>query len=179
MRPMESFVGQPIRSLQTMLRVISENDDDMPVVIPDGIYSPDLVEAVSVFQRKHGLPITGITDLNTWEAIVAVYTPALVEQDRAQTLEINLNPGRVIRRGEQDPVIYLVQGILLALAEIYHSIPHPGLTGLLDETTQESLAAFQALSGLPMTGHLDKHTWKHLALQFPLAASLTANQGNS
>ena len=37
------------------------------------------------------------------------------------------------------------------------------------------LATFQSLSGLPMTGELDKITWKQLALHFPLAA----NNGNS
>lgn len=172
MRPVESFVGQPIRSLQTMLRVISENDDDYPIVIPDGIYGPELVETVSIFQRKHGLPITGVTDLDTWEAIVAVYHPALTEQDRAQTLEIILNPGQVIRRGERNPVLYLVQGMLLAMSDIYRSIGRPSQSGILDEATQEAISSFQALSGLPMTGQLDKHTWKHLALQFPLATNL-------
>ena len=49
MRPVESFVGQPIRSLQTMLRVIAQNDAAHPDVIPDGIYGPETVAAVSAF----------------------------------------------------------------------------------------------------------------------------------
>ncbi|MDO5399921.1 MAG: peptidoglycan-binding domain-containing protein [Eubacteriales bacterium] len=172
MRPMESFVGQPIRSLQTMLRVISENDESYPTIVPDGIYGPELVEAVSIFQRTHGLPVTGVTDLDTWEAVVAVFHPARTEQARAQTLEILLNPSQVIRRGQWDPTVYLVQAILLAMSEIYHSIEAPGLSGILDEATASALASFQSLSSLPATGHLDKHTWKHLALQFPLASNL-------
>ena len=47
----------------------------------------------------------------------------------------------------------------------------PGRTGILDEATAQSLAAFQSLSDLPQTGELDKQTWKHLALHFPLAAN--------
>lgn len=172
MRPNESFIGQPIRSLQTMLRVIAESDPSHMRIIPDGIYGPETTQAVSIFQRKHGLPVTGVTDLLTWEAVVAVYEPALVEQDEAQALYLILNPGQVIRRGERHPHLYLVQGMLAALAEIYQSIAQPGLTGLLDDATADSLASFQALSGLPMTGNLDKHTWKHLALQYPLAANL-------
>ena len=58
MRPPESFVGQPIRSLQTMLRVIAEDDPSHMRVIPDGIYGPETMAAVSTFQRKHGLPVT-------------------------------------------------------------------------------------------------------------------------
>ena len=34
------------------------------------------------------------------------------------------------------------------------------------------VSSFQDISGLPMTGNLDKHTWKHLVLQYPLAANL-------
>lgn len=173
MRPAESFVGQPIRSLQTMLRVIAENDSSYPTVIPDGIYGPELMQAVSFFQRQHGMPVTGVTDLDTWDAVMASYRTALTEQDRAQTLEIILNPGQVIVRGEYNPVMYLVQGMLLAMADIYQSITRPSQNGTLDEATADAISSFQALSGLPMTGALDKHTWKHLALQFPLSTNLS------
>ena len=172
MRPSESFIGQPIRSLQTMLRLIAENDPSHPTLVPDGIYGPETMQAVSIFQRKHGLNVTGVADQPTWEAIVAVYEPALVEQDEAQPLEIILNPRQVIRRGERHPHIYLVQAILAVLSDTYDSISKPGLTGLLDDATADSLASFQALTGQSMTGNLDKNTWKQLALQYPLAANL-------
>lgn len=172
MRPHESFLGQPIRALQTMLRVIAENDDSYLPVIPDGIYGPETVQAISVFQRNHGIPVTGMTDQDTWEAVVAVFEPAVIEQDSAQNLEIILNPGQVIRKGERHPHLLLAQAMLVSLAEAYESISQPSVTGLLDEATADSLASFQALSGLPMTGHLDKHTWKHLALQYPLSTNL-------
>lgn len=172
MRPPESFVGQPIRSLQTMLRVIAENDPSHVRIVPDGIYGPETVRAVSVFQRKHGLPVTGVTDQTTWEAVVAVYEPALIEQDAAYPLDIILNPKQVIRKGERSPHLYLVQGMLIVLSDVYKSIGQPSMTGLLDEVTADAIASFQALSGLPMTGNLDKNTWKHLTLQYPLAANL-------
>ena len=171
MRPGESFIGQPIRSLQTMLRIIGENTGQPESLIPDGIYGPETVRAVSAFQRRHGLPVTGMTDQSTWEAIVAVYEPALVEQDQAQAVEIILNPGQVIRRGERHPHLYLVQGMLLALQEVYGSIGVLTVTGILDDATVDALFSFQRLSGLPATGHLDKNTWKALALQYPLAVN--------
>ena len=34
MKPKETFLGQPIRSLQTMLRVLAENDDAYKPLIP-------------------------------------------------------------------------------------------------------------------------------------------------
>ncbi len=172
MRPGYSFIGQPIRSLQTMLQVISESGSGYIRVIPDGIYGPETMRAVSVFQRTHGLPVTGVTDLATWEAIVARYEPALVDQSPAQGLQIIMQPGLVIRKGECSPYVYLVQSMLKALSDIYQSVSQPTLSGSLDTITSDALSSFQALCGLPMTGNLDKHTWKHLALQYPLATSL-------
>ena len=171
MRPPESFIGQPVRSLQTMLRVIAAHHDDLPSVIPDGIYGQQTANAVSAFQRKFGLPITGVTDQGTWEMIVSVYQPALTNVTPAQPLQIILEANQVIRAGQKHHSIYLVQAMLISLSEDYGSIPMPTLSGTLDSGTAESLSAFQRLSGLPITGELDKITWKHLVLQFQLSAT--------
>ena len=172
MRPGESFVSQPIRSLQTMLRVLAEHDDRYETVVPDGVYSPQTMRAVSRFQRTHGLPVTGVTDQRTWEEIVTRYEPALVFVDQAQPVEVILNPNEVLVLGDSSPYLYVAQALLLVLAETYGSIGKPLVTGILDDTTADALSSFQALIGLPVTGNLDKHTWKHLALHFPLAANL-------
>ena len=176
MRPNESFVGQPIRSLQTMLRVIAENDDRLLSVVPDGVYGNDTVRAVSAYQRSVGLPVTGVADQETWDAIVSSYEIALVEQVEAQPLKIILDPKQVIRRGERNPNVYIAQAILLVLSEQYAGITAPGMTGVLDIPTANSLSSFQSMNLLPVTGELDKHTWKHLALQYPLAANSLMNE---
>lgn len=172
MRPTETFLGQPIRSLQTMLRVLAEFDADYLPLIPDGIYGAETMAAVTRFQRKHGLPATGVTDQATWDAVVLVYEPALVSQTGAQVLEIMLQPGEVIRAGDDHPHLFVVQGMLQILSRQYGSVGAPGMTGNLDAATADALSTFQHLAGLPMTGHLDKMTWKHLALQYPLAVDL-------
>ena len=172
MRPGESFVGQPIRSLQTMLRVLAEYDDRYDTVVPDGVYSPQTMKAVSGFQRNHGLPVTGVTDQRTWEEIVSRYEPALVFLDEAQPVEVILNPNEVLVLGDSSPYLYVAQALLLVLADTYASIGRPSVSGKLDHATADALSSFQALIGLPVTGNLDKHTWKHLALHFPLAANL-------
>ena len=170
MRPPQSFIGQPIRDLQTMLRVLMQNDGIADPLVPDGIYGPATAAAVTLFQQTHGIPATGITDQRTWNAIVAAYQPARTDYVRAQPLRILLNPGQVLQKGDQSPHLYLVQGLLAALSHRYAGITMPELTGILDDVTAASLTSFQRLCGLPMTGTLDKRTWKHLALQYPLAA---------
>ncbi len=172
MRPEESFLSQPIRALQTMLRVIAEDDPNHETVVPDGIYGPETMSAVSKFQRLHGLNPTGVTDQETWEKIIAEFEPALIRIDGAQPVEIILNPNQVIRKGERHPHLYLVQAMLKVLSDTYASIGAPSFSGILDDATADAIASFQALNRLPMTGNLDKQTWKHLALHYPLAANL-------
>lgn len=179
MRPAESFVSQPVRSLQTMLRTLAEHDDRYKTVVPDGIYSSQTMGAVAQFQRNHGIPVTGVADQRTWEEIVARYEPALIFVDEAQPVEIILNPNEVLTFGQSSPYLYVAQAMLIVLAEVYGSIGTPTVTGILDAPTADSLSSFQALIGLPMTGDLDKYTWKHLALHFPLAANLGKGQPQS
>ena len=177
MRPGESFVEQPVRSLQTMLRVISEDDPRLPTVIPDGIYGPSTMIAVTVFQRREGIPVTGIADEYTWDQIAAAYELALIRIGKAEPIEILLKPGQIIVLGERSPYVYLLQGMLTQLSKDHAGILLPGFGGVLDGETSESLRGFQQLAGIPVTGTLDRVTWHHLVRQFTLNAA--HNSGTS
>ena len=170
MRPAESFIGQPVRSLQTMLRVLSEDDRSLPTVVPDGIYGQTTMGAVTEFQRREGLPLTGITDQNTWDAIVLRYEEALIRVDQAEPIEIIMDPGQVFVSGDQGAYIYLMQTLLIWLSQDHKDIRPPAHTGVFDSETETALIAFQALAGLEQTGQLDKITWKHLSRHFALNA---------
>ena len=170
MRPSDSFVGNPVRSLQTMLRVLSEDDRSLPPVVPDGIYGPATATAISAFQRREGLPATGIADQTTWEAIVSSYEPAIIEVGKAEPIQIVLDPGSVYRLGDHTPYIHLMQGMLTHLASEYATIESPTQTGTIDKETEASLKSFQQLANLPSTGELDKITWKYLVHHFSLSA---------
>lgn len=170
MRPAESFIEQPVRSLQTMLRVIAEDNPRFPTVVPDGIYGPSTMQAVFTIQRATGLPPTGVTDQQTWEQIVTHYEEAVIRVDRAEPIEIIMDAGQIFRSGDSSPYIYLMQSILIQLSAEHSAIIPPDHTGVMDAQSQAALSAFQKLAGLPQTGELDKITWKHLAKQFSLLA---------
>lgn len=175
MRPKESFIEQPVRSLQTMMRVIAEDDKRIPTVIPDGIYGPSTMIAVSAFQRREGIPVTGITDEYTWDRIVAAYEPAYIRIGKAEPIEILLEPNQIIAQGQSNPYVYLLQSLLTQLSKDNQTIQQPDHTGILDRSTSEALKAFQILAGLPETGTLDRITWHHLVRQFTL--NIAANSG--
>lgn len=178
MRPRESFISQPVRSLQTMLRVIGEDEGRDLTVIPDGFYGQQTQSEVSRFQRDRGLSVTGVADQQTWERIAAEFPDARTRVGPAEPVQIIMNPGKVFRRGDRSHFIFVMQAMLFTLAEIYGSLSAPEINGLFDEITANSVSSFQFLSNLPQTGEMDKVTWKHLALQYPLGVNLkeTANR---
>ena len=166
-----SLYNQPIRSLQWMLRTIAQHDGDLDLLVPNGIYEPVTQAAVSKFQRSHGLPVTGVTDRDTWEAIVLAYDDALVMVSAGQALLLDIQQNFPPEPGQYSPYLHLAQGMMHFLAKEYNSVFKPEVTGYMDEITGHSLADFQQLAGLPMTGKLDKPTWRHLTLQYTTAAA--------
>ncbi len=170
MRPDATFVQQPVRSLQTMLRVLAEDDRRYPTIVPDGIYGPSTMQAVATFQRNNELPVTGVTDQNTWDAIAHIYKDARVRVEKAEPIEILLDPGAVYRLGDSNPYIYLLQSILTQLSLDNAAISPPPHNGILDQETVEALMAFQKLAELAQTGELDRKTWKYLVRHFTLSA---------
>ena len=178
MKPAESFVDQPIRSLQTMLRTIAAIEPNQVNVMPDGIYGSQTAAAVRSFQRRQGLNPTGAVDQQTHERIVQEYERAYIEAQKAHPVQITLEPGQVIRRGERNNHIYLAQSMLTVLHLLDPGIPAPPHTGVLDAATAEAVAAFQTFAGLPPTGEIDKRTWKDLALYYTLASDQLENKGD-
>ena len=164
MKPSESFVGQPVRALQTMLRVIALHDNRYSAVVPDGIFGPQTMQAVSAFQKIHRLPPTGVVNQQTWNRILETYEPAAVAQTAAQSIPISLE--ETLRSGDKSSYIALAQCMLSALAYAFSMADTPKPSGVLDSDTERALRSFQTISALPCTGELDKRTWKHLSLQF-------------
>lgn len=170
MKPNESFIEQPVRSLQTMLRVIELDGGKQNALIPDGIFSENTVKSVSAFQRENGLPVTGIADNDTWDLIYAQYDDALIRIEEAEPIEIILDPGEILREGNTGPYIYLLQSMLIFLSDIHSTIRPPEHTGVYDRDTASAVRDLQRLALLPETGQTDRKTWKNIARQFSLNA---------
>ena len=64
--------GTPVRNLQNMLREISLFYNNIPLIIPDGIFGERTTETVRAFQEAYSLPATGEVDLITFEEIVRI-----------------------------------------------------------------------------------------------------------
>lgn len=65
--------GAPVRTIQSQLNTISNNYPAIPKLRVDGIYGPQTRNAVEIFQRTFGLPVTGAVDFSTWYKISDIY----------------------------------------------------------------------------------------------------------
>ena len=160
----DPYLGKPIRSLQTMLRLLAQEDMQIPRVIPDGIYGPTTLQAVTAFQKRHKLPITGVVNELTWNAIVAAYDDARIRLEPAAPLLIYLGAGQQIDEDNASHVL-LLQAMLLTILRRYPDLPQVSVSGVYDDGTRQTVEILQQLGGISPTesGRVDKQTWQLLA----------------
>ena len=77
---MAAYVGR--QGLQQ--RLLNLGCSAFPV---DGHYGGNTARAVRIFQRKQGLPETGRTDRETWNALYDAYLIAYAENERRRNRE--------------------------------------------------------------------------------------------
>ena len=142
----------PIRSLQSMLRLLQRHAGKPTTVVPDGIFGPETARAVREFQQQNGLPVTGAADLTTWNAVVDAAREAHIHHGPAEPLRPLFQPMQTISPGEQNMHLYLAQGMLQALRHYYDGMPPVSVTGRHDEACTASLKWLQARCGLPEVG---------------------------
>ena len=159
-------VGEPIRSLQTFLRRIAQDNTKIPLIIPDGIYNEQTKNAVTEFQSFYGLPVTGETDFETWKKIIEIYDsiPYVVHLPDIRCLFPG-NNYKIIENQTAD-CLYLIQAMLFVLANRF---PHLGTVEISGTHTPDSVAItkkIQALNGIPESGVIDIPTYNAIATLF-------------
>lgn len=161
MREPEYCLGRPVRSLQTMLRRISETDSRILPVIPDGFYGQSTYASVRSFQQVYGLPPTGEADALTWDTVSAVFQQTALERFPPAALPI-WGVDQVVNPGEFNYHVYLVQGMLAALACFFPALATPQSDGILNTATEQGLRWIQKAAGIAETGQLSTLTWNFL-----------------
>lgn len=152
----------PVYELQTMLSAVVNESH----LNPDGIFGSETKQAVSTFQKAHGLNITGEADPETWEHLRKAYHSESLRNSKAEPLQIVLQPKHLLKKEEENLHFYLIQAMLLALSELYLECPKIRITGKNDAQTQNAIGWFQKKAAIKPTGELDHATWQLLAHQY-------------
>lgn len=148
----------PVHNLQRMLRTALSDDD----LVIDGIFGKETEDALRRFQKSQDMEPTGVADENTWVVLKRAYNHERVLFDKAEPLQIVLQPHQVLTKGTNNSHMYLVQALFMALSLYLTQLPHLTVNGKLDSDTEKSIRLLQKAADLPETGELDKHTWCHL-----------------
>lgn len=156
---------QAILNLQRYLRQLSRFDPAIPIVDEDGIFGEETRASLSAFQKKYGLPITGIADLTTWTRLFNAYLADVEARTRPDPIYIfpRTPPDYSVGRGDQNLLVELIQQLLRDIAIYYGQdgdrLPVDGKFG---EQTEQAIRDFQRVQSLPQTGRVDRITWNRL-----------------
>ncbi len=157
------MVRQPIREAQGYLRLIASRYPVITELKPDGIFGPLTTQAVREFQEVFELPVTGVIDFETWDAIYRVYLP--IDQERRPSNHLGprfpLAEG-TIRRGDRGLPVELLHAHFNHLGRQYRNITVVAENSAFGEATQRNVLELQRIGRLTQTGEVDAATWNIL-----------------
>lgn len=152
--------GLGVQSLQYFIDYLSAYYDTIPSLTVDGEYGSATDEAVRAVQNTFGIPVTGVVDEDTWEALYRAYL-GIVETIPLEYTEGNVVPfpGRVLRIGSDGEDVRLLQEYLNFIRQYFPEIPFVEPTGYFGNRTEETVRAFQRRFGLEENGVVAAPTW--------------------
>lgn len=154
---------QPIREAQGYLRLIATRYPAITELKRDGIYGPLTAQAVREFQKIFSLPVTGIIDFDTWNAIYEVFLPIYQKRRPANNLgpPFPLAEG-TIRRGDRGLPVEQLHAYFNQLSRHFRNINTVEESNFFGETTRRNVLELQRVGELAQTGEVDAITWSTL-----------------
>ena len=152
-----------IFELQTMLRLISQTNESVPSVNPDGIFGPETERAVLAFQSSAGLSPNGIVDFATWNAVTEAYRASQNATRRGLAFFPFPGNGYEAVPGERSELVYIIQILLSGIEVVYDIFSQTDISGVYDAKTENAIRVFQQLNRLSVTGTVNAETWDRLA----------------
>ncbi len=148
------LTGAPVRDIQHMLNLISLTHPAIPRLVEDGVFGERTLEAVMIFQRDFGLPVTGVVDYATWLAL-RVQADLIAQRDGAPVPLQIISP-QYTASPSGSPEWNFVRTVLDSLSHILNNFQSS------PQSDTENIKQLQALAQLPVTGELDRPTWSIL-----------------
>lgn len=156
--------GVYIRLLHYILRTIAYFDSEIPILPSGGqVFNENTVKMVLAFQKKYGLPTTGVVDKFTWGKLIEVYNNTLksIPSEYLQYTD-EFYGGRHLTLGMVGEDVRRLQKFLLKICKEKRNIPGVRVTGEYDELTERSVKVLQELFQLPVTGVVGGVTWNDI-----------------
>lgn len=173
----QGATGENVLELQFIIDAIAPYHASIPIVIKDGVFGPNLKNAVIEFQKTFGLTQDGVVGPGTWNKLYSVYrgiqnnspVPPAVVSPPANAPQF---PGTPLTVGSTGPNVRLMQTYLNTIGFVYSSIPPVTVDSVFGEETRKAVIAFQQEFVLTPDGVIGPATWDYIVRQFML---LTGN----
>lgn len=153
----------PVQSLQHMLNHLARTIPPLLRLAETGVFDEPTLEAVMIFQRDFGLPVTGIVDQATWDAITAAYHQNVFQFGPPPLLHVFPGGTESTQENERTAELLIAQALITALLNAVSNFEDVELNGVNTGATTRNLKTLQALSHMPETGVLDRATWAMLS----------------
>ena len=157
-----------IRRLQIMLRALARFTGDKALdVAVNGRYDERTAQAVSTFQRKNQLLVSGKVDYATWNEIAELFRAYEAVMGEASAINPFPNTqGYILQRGERSNLVLIIQIMLNELRRSYDSYGHLPQSGRFDIAMENAVREFQRHHALNASGMIDRATWNRLAEEY-------------
>lgn len=155
--------GVAVRVIQYFLSFLGYFNNELSPVTVDGIFGRNTENAVREFQQWAGLPVTGIVDPRTWNAIINEYNATIQSLPyEFQSYSAFLYPGYVLSEGATGKAVEQLQTYLKTISQNIDSVPPVAVDGVYGPRTRAAVEEVQRLYGLPQTGTVGVLTWNSI-----------------
>lgn len=154
--------GNEVSHLQYYLAVIGAYYEAVQPVEITGYFGEETENSLKSFQRVFGIPQTGVLDRQTRNDIYRAYM-GIVETVKPEYTAVVLYPNIVLREGENNNYVRILQEYLTFIHDTYPNIPAVNNTGYFGPLTKQSVMEFQRQFGINPTGFVGGVTWDAIA----------------
>lgn len=166
--PEQPTPSEAVYRLQTYLRQISYDTPGMTQPPINGYFGVATQRALEEFQTSKALPVTGVADQITWEALYAAYLTS--KKANAPTQKMDIFPrtpqNAVLDDGSRGFAVAAVQFMLQRLEAHYGTIGAVAVTGEYSAETKAAVTVFQQSSALRPDGVVTGEVWNELVSQY-------------
>lgn len=155
--------GVEVKAVQYYLAFLGYFYPQLPPIPITGDFDEMTRDAVFSFQNVYGLPITGVVDLDTYNAIEREYRNVVSQLPANYQSAIGEPyPGRFLVEGDRGEDVRLIQEYLNRIARTDPAIPEIDVDGVFGLQTKIAVIALQAQLGIEQNGAIGPVEWAEI-----------------
>ena len=157
------LLARPVAGLQYMLGQLAREDGELTTLAVDGVFGARTLEAVLRFQRRARLPVTGVVDRQTWDAIRDRWQAQEASTGTARPVRLFPSEGTRVEAGDRREYLILPQAMFQVLGRQFEGVEADRPDGVHGPASVRNAQWLQRAAGLPGSGAVDLATWEALS----------------